>query len=76
MKKQNIPKVRFSGFDGEWRQIQFENFLSNEEGVRRGPFGSALKKEFFVDESEYTVYEQQNAIYDRFDTRYYVNRLH
>jgi type I restriction enzyme, S subunit len=31
--------------------------------IRRGPFGSAIKKEFFVP-AGYKVYEQQNAIYD------------
>ncbi len=31
--------------------------------IRRGPFGSAIKKEFFVP-TGYKVYEQQNAIYD------------
>jgi type I restriction enzyme, S subunit len=31
--------------------------------IRRGPFGSAIKKEFFVPKG-YKVYEQQNAIYD------------
>lgn len=31
--------------------------------MKRGPFGSAIKKEFFVPKG-YKVYEQQNAIYD------------
>ena len=44
--------------------------MDSKDGIRRGPFGSALKKDLFVKESEYVVYEQQNAIYDRFDTRY------
>ena len=47
--------------------------LNSEEGIRRGPFGSALKKELFVQNSEYVVYEQQNAIYDHFNTRYRIS---
>lgn len=38
----------------------------------RGPFGGALKKEFFVDDG-FSVYEQQHAIYKQFDdVRYFV----
>ncbi len=37
--------------------------LSQIAKLTRGPFGSALKKEFFVPDG-YKVYEQQNAIYD------------
>nr|WP_208003460.1 HsdR family type I site-specific deoxyribonuclease [Macrococcus goetzii] len=44
------------------------------EGIRRGPFGSSLKKEYFVGKSEYTVYEQNNAIYDHYKTRYFITR--
>ncbi|KRK16133.1 restriction endonuclease subunit S [Lacticaseibacillus paracasei] len=47
--------------------------LNNSDGLRRGPFGSALKKAFFVKESSFVVYEQQNAIYDRFNTRYRIS---
>ncbi len=36
---------------------------STPNSIRRGPFGSAIKKEFFVS-TGYKVYEQQNAIYD------------
>ena len=71
MKNQNrkIPKIRFNNSKIDWQQIKFKNLLNSEEGIRRGPFGSALKKELFVQNSEYVVYEQQNAIYDHFNTR-------
>jgi len=36
--------------------------VCKEKGLIRGPFGGALKKEFFVAEG-YKVYEQKNAIY-------------
>jgi type I restriction enzyme S subunit len=39
----------------------------------RGPFGGALKKEFFTEDG-YAVYEQQHAIYDQFENiRYFVD---
>ncbi|MFL4497861.1 restriction endonuclease subunit S [Weissella sp. MSCH1] len=62
--------LRFSSFTRPWVQRKFEELLDAKEGVRRGPFGSALKKGLFVDSSDYVVYEQQNAIYDQYETRY------
>jgi|TARA_R100000501_G_C2629154_1_gene123690 type I restriction enzyme S subunit len=42
--------------------------------IKRGPFGSALKKSFFV-EKGYKVYEQKNAIKDDFSLgHYYINK--
>lgn len=55
-----------------WEERKFECLLDEKNGIRRGPFGSALKKEYFVENSEYVVYEQQNAIYDNYETRYKV----
>lgn len=41
--------------------------------IKRGPFGSAIKKAFFVPQG-YKVYEQKNAIYDNFDLgEYYID---
>lgn len=76
MKKQiNVPSIIFSRFneDLSWKSKKFKELLDPTEGIRRGPFGSALKKEFFVQNSEYVVYEQQNAIYDHFNTRYRIS---
>ena len=75
MKNQNkkIPKIRFNNSKIDWQQVKFKNLLNSEEGIRRGPFGSALKKELFVQNSEYVVYEQRNAIYDHFNTRYRIS---
>lgn len=39
----------------------------------RGPFGGSLKKEIFINEG-YAVYEQQNAIYNRFKFRYLISK--
>lgn len=46
-----------------WQNIRLKEICLEKEGLRRGPFGSAIKKEFFVTEG-YKVYEQVNAIYD------------
>lgn len=70
----NVPKLRFKEFDEEWEEKDFEELLEAKDGIRRGPFGSALKKEFFVPESDYVVYEQQNAIYDKYTTRYNITK--
>lgn len=70
----NVPKLRFKEFDGEWEEKSFAELLDDRDGIRRGPFGSALKKEIFVPESDYVVYEQQNAIYDKYTTRYNITR--
>lgn len=45
------------------RQVTMDEIADGKEGLRRGPFGSAIKKAFFV-ESGYKVYEQGNAIND------------
>ena len=68
------PKRRFKEFKNDWEQRKFTYLLDKKDGIRRGPFGSALKKSSFVKESQYTVYEQQNAIYDKFDTRYNITK--
>jgi type I restriction enzyme, S subunit len=54
---------RHRGSDG-WAEVSFEDVLSDKKnGMCRGPFGSAIRKEFFV-ERGYKVYEQKNAIRD------------
>jgi type I restriction enzyme S subunit len=43
----------------EWKEFQLEEILNNKKGgIRRGPFGSAIKKQFFVPQG-YKVYEQK-----------------
>ncbi|AXO91762.1 hypothetical protein MCCC1A01412_19725 [Bacillus anthracis] len=74
MKSRHTPEIRFAGFTGDWEQHRFEKVLNKQDGIRRGPFGSALKKEFFVKDSDYAVYEQQNAIYDNYETRYNITK--
>ena len=40
----------------------------------RGPFGGSLKKEIFVDDG-YAVYEQNHAIYGKFEFRYFITEI-
>lgn len=56
------------GDDVEWREL---GELLSEKGYIRGPFGSALKKSFFV-EIGVPVYEQRHAIHDNRDFRYFI----
>ncbi len=57
-----------------WIWALMSQAVSNEKySIKRGPFGSAIKKSFFVS-SGYKVYEQQHAINDNFDLgHYYLN---
>lgn len=44
-----------------WAVKTLANITMNKEGIKRGPWGSSIKKSFFVKEG-YKVYEQQNVI--------------
>lgn len=47
-----------------WHVVRFIDLVKYEDNaIKRGPFGSSIKKAFFV-QSGYKVYEQQNAIQD------------
>ncbi len=56
----NTPNIRFKEFADDWEQCKFGDIAD----YKKGPFGSALKKDIFVprDETTVKVYEQQNAI--------------
>ena len=71
---ERYPELRFPGFTDAWEQRKFVDLLDPQNGIRRGPFGSSLKKDSFVKKSDYVVYEQQNAIYDNYETRYFISR--
>lgn len=62
---ENIPS--------HWQTLSLEAITVPKIGLRRGPFGSAIKKSFFVPEG-YKVYEQGNAINnDPYRARYYIS---
>ena len=65
--------MRFKGYSDPWEKRKFADMLDPTDGIRRGPFGSALKKDSFVKHSPFVIYEQQNAIYNRFSTRYNIS---
>ena len=71
--KGNVPTLRFPEFQGEWEKFTFDEIAQ----YKKGPFGSALKKDIFVPQSEDTikVYEQQNAIKKDWTlSRYYITK--
>ena len=50
-----------------WEMAHLPEFVANNRhSIKRGPFGSHLRKEFFVP-SGYKVYEQKHAIYGDFN---------
>ena len=71
--RQSVLAAATSGrLSEDWRQsagqllstVAFEMLLSPRPGaLKRGPFGSSIKKAFFVPQG-YKVYEQKNAIQD------------
>ena len=72
-KKLNVPNLRFPEFQGEWETFTFDEIAQ----YKKGPFGSALKKDLFVPQSENAikVYEQQNAIKKDWTlSRYYITK--
>lgn len=71
--QRKVPELRFPEFSGEWEIYKLSDVLKSKgEGIRRGPFGGALKKDIFKDEG-YAIYEQRNAIYDHQNFRYYID---
>ncbi|HDE0666793.1 TPA: restriction endonuclease subunit S [Staphylococcus aureus] len=77
MQKIFSQELRFKDENGndypEWENVMLQKVLKDKtEGIKRGPFGGALKKDIFV-ESGYAVYEQRNAIYNISNFRYYIN---
>lgn len=56
-----VAKGNNNSIPEDWRRVPLVDLAKNN-GLVRGPFGGALKKEFFVRDG-YKVYEQKNAIY-------------
>ncbi len=57
-----------------WQYLTLNEIVAKKKhSIMRGPFGSSIKKAFFVPVG-YKVYEQQNVIYNNFDVGdYYIN---
>ncbi|XRP97638.1 restriction endonuclease subunit S [Methanocaldococcus sp. 16A] len=55
-----------------WKWVRLEDLLLKSEGIQRGPWGSQIKKEIFVNRG-YPVYEQGNVINGEFKNfRYFL----
>lgn len=74
MVKENVFKQTEIGLiPEEWDVFKLDS-LTVKSGLIRGPFGGALKKEFFVNEG-YKVYEQKNAIYKNIELgEYFIDK--
>ncbi len=71
----NVPKLRFGEFVDSWSSSSLLELGDRTRGaVKAGPFGSALKKEFYV-ESGYKIYGQEQVISsDPYMGDYYINK--
>jgi type I restriction enzyme S subunit len=68
-----IKEINSNQLPKDWKWVKLGEVCLDKEGLRRGPFGSAIKKELFVPKG-YKVYEQANAIYDDADRgRYFLS---
>ena len=79
-KLDELIKARFvemfgSIHDGKFEMKTLPEIVRNDKNsIKRGPFGGALKKDYFVDEG-YLVYEQRHAIHNDFDyAKYYITQ--
>ena len=58
-----VPSLRFKEFSGEWEEKSILEIVKDEKNsIKIGPFGSQLKKERFVEKSNFKVYGQENVI--------------
>jgi type I restriction enzyme S subunit len=60
-----------------WKTVTLEDVTeAGSDGLRRGPFGGAIKKDSFVP-AGFKVYEQRHAIYADFDSgEYFISENH
>ena len=79
--RESVLKIAFTkGFEEgiKFNLLKLEDFKSQKKhSIKRGPFGSAIKKSFFVPKGEntYKVYEQKNAIYNNATLgEYYIDK--
>lgn len=79
--KQYRQSVLKSAFEGklykttDWKEISFKDLLASDKySMKRGPFGSSLKKEYFTNHG-IRVFEQYNPINDDpYWKRYYITK--
>lgn len=54
-------KKRLPGFRKKWTTKIIPDILQKQVGIKIGPFGSQLKKEYLLDNGPYRVYGQENV---------------
>ena len=54
-------ETRLPGFEGEWSFCGLPEVLVKGDGIKIGPFGSQLKKEYLIQNGLYRVYGQENV---------------
>lgn len=54
-------KKRLPGFSGKWKIELLPKLLQGQNGIKIGPFGSQLKKEYLVNTGEFKIYGQENV---------------
>ena len=71
MKK--VPNLRFPEFEDNWKMVTVPEMLRENKGaIKIGPFGSALKKEYYVEQG-IKVYAQENVFNKNFNIgNYYI----
>ena len=69
-----FKKTKIGKVPEAWNLLCLENIVHKRRGsIKRGPFGGAIKKAFFV-ENGFKVYEQKNVIYNDFMLgNYFIN---
>ena len=69
----NTPVLRFPGFNNEWKNLKLNEVLEDKtNGIKRGPFGGALKKKYSLIMA--MLFMSKNAIYDNQSFRYYIDK--
>ncbi|MFQ1042469.1 restriction endonuclease subunit S [Gilliamella sp. CG16] len=71
--KKGIKQSELGEIPEDWELVSLQN-MAIPNGLVRGPFGGAIKKEHFT-KNGYKVYEQRNAIYETINIgNYYINQ--
>ena len=68
-------KRRLPGYYNKWKTDIIPDVLQKQEGIKIGPFGSQLKKEYLLEDGLYKVYGQENVYTQDFSIgNRYLNR--
>jgi len=65
-----FKEMRLGRIPKEWEILKIRNVVNKKDGLKRGPWGGSVKKEYFVP-SGYKVYEQKCIIKNNFTLGHY-----